>query len=664
MKRSSLYRIWYIPFMELRNSMPRITTSRDIPAQPLSEIKLENFKGIDLTSSFATVKTYRSPSALNMMPDKDGYPVKRTGYKLEHTYPDTIYAAHNYESASIGVGGEVVVIEKELIHSGINLYDGATLIYAGMAERESKSFQLDSKLWIVDGKRFLMYDGVTVSPVDQNAYVPMITIGRAPNGVGATSYRAINMLTPWVTDSFLGTEGTTAYVLSFTSLGSGAVEARILQANGTHTTITEGVGLSVNRTTGTVTFSSAPGKSPVDGQDNVEIKYQKSTDQKDKVNNCTFGILYGVNGALDRLFLSGNTAEPAFDYYSEYRDPTYFGDSWYSIIGQNAASIVGYSVLQDRLVTFKRNEEDDRNIFIRNSNIDNYGEVAFPISSVIQSEDTIGGIGSLGDEPLFLTKLGVHALTPQDMTGERVTQNRSYYINGTLLDEGELHKAKVLRFNRFFGISVNSKLYLLDGMQKTYERNEPLSAFQYECYLWDNIPATAIWERDGQLCFGTYDGKVNAFMDSADKNAYGDNVRENPEYIEGGDEPEFLADAIKGRWGTPLLNLDSWTNLKTVVNVWVVTQPYTRSGAVIQYGTDKEYEKPIKEVNTDIFSFADIDFSRFTFNTLNRPVITPTRKRAKKIKFFQVFVENDRLNEPFGVMAIVIRYRVGGKIRR
>ena len=49
--------------------------------------------------------------------------------------------------------------------------------------------------------------------------------------------------------------------------------------------------------------------------------------------------------------------------------------------------------------------------------------------------NTIQGIGAVGrynfaylNESLFATKLGIYAITAQDITGEKYTQERSFYI--------------------------------------------------------------------------------------------------------------------------------------------------------------------------------------------------------------------------------------------
>lgn len=149
---------------------------------------------------------------------------------------------------------------------------------------------------------------------------------------------------------------------------------------------------------------------------------------------CRFCILYGVSGALDRVFAAGSPDEPNVDYWSEWSDPAYFGDVSYSILGQESSPIMGYSVLADTLVTHKQGEENGRNAFVRKGELDSDGFAVFKITNVIQGDGAVAtrSFASLNSEPLFLTARGVYALTPSDVTGERYAQERSWYIGAAL----------------------------------------------------------------------------------------------------------------------------------------------------------------------------------------------------------------------------------------
>lgn len=632
--------------------MPKQIAAGAAPARRAHSISLEKFKGVDLSSSVTNVAAHRSPDAPNMMPSADGFPVKRPGWRTRLTLEGCVHGAYQLEA-----GGSVY----RLIHAGTRLYrvdtddtgeETATVLYSDMADRASAGVQLCEKLWLLDGKTYLVYDGTQVRPVSEIATVPKVTIGKAPNGKnGATSYLPVNLLTGRRTDSYCGTEETkaeTVYYLSFNALTDTAVTARVLGADGVWAEKTEGTDFTVDRTLGRVTFAAAPGKSPVDGEDNVQITYE-TAGRAEVVNKCRFCILYGVNGALDRIFIAGSPDEPNVDYWSEWRDPAYFGDVSYSVLGQESSPIMGYSVLADALVTHKQGEENGRNAFVRRGELDEDGFAVFRITNVIQGEGAAARrcFASLNSEPLFLTARGVYALTPSDVTGERYAQERSWYIASQLTRLASLADACAVVWGRFYVLSAGGTLYLLDGAQKSYESKNPYATYQYECYYWPGICASCLWVQNGALRFGTEGGAVREFLPGGASSDYSDDGA-----------------PIAAHWCTPLLNLGTWSNMKTVDNVWIVGKPYSRSGGEVSFITNRDYERLGRSYNIDIFDWDDIDFERFTFNTMDGPVVVPMRKKAKKIQTFQLKAGNARPNEPFGLLAVQINFKTGGYVKK
>ena len=191
-----------------------------------------------------------------------------------------------------------------------------------------------------------------------------------------------------------------------------------------------------------------------------------------------------------------------------------------------------------------------------------------------------------------------------------------------------------------------------------YEPNEPQSSYQMECFVWEDVDAVHIWQEGTKLRFGTQDGAVREFWPGGKDFHYNDCRK-----LDGDAGREDLI-PVKARWSTPLMNLGTWANLKTVTGVWVVGQPFLRSGGQICYATDKTPEQMTKEYYIDIFDWNDVDFNRWTFQSMDRPTVVFSPRKAKKIKLFQVCVKNERLFEPFGIFAIHINYKVGSKVKR
>ena len=178
--------------------------------------------------------------------------------------------------------------------------------------------------------------------------------------------------------------------MSLVPLDSTPVEAELLQTDGSWKPMAENSGFTVNRTAGTVMFITAPGVSPVAGQDNVRITASHTVEgYADRVNKCRIGIQFGVNGATDRLFLSGSPQLINYDWYSGLNDPTYWGDQAYSVLGQSDSAIVGYSIVNARLAAHKDSTDSDRNVIVREGTlVDN--KPAFPIVNILQGEGAIG----------------------------------------------------------------------------------------------------------------------------------------------------------------------------------------------------------------------------------------------------------------------------------
>lgn len=630
--------------------MPSVTPMQGIPKPSIKTVELSKFKGVDLSSSVTNVDVRRSPNAPNMMPSDDGFPVKRKGYHtVLRNLGGVVHAAY-----TLVKDGK----KYEIIHAGTALHlvstasDGlsASKIYTDMADAPSCAVQLGGKLWILDGKTYLVYDGAAVKPVSEIATVPKITIAKAPNGKnGATSYKPTNFLTGKRTDSYLGIADEKVYFLSFNALTGTAVSAQKMDANGNWQKMSEGIDFAVDRLIGKVSFTSAPGKSPVEGEDNVQITYEIQG-KAQTINRCQFCFLYGVNGALDRVFASGSASEPNVDYWSEFNDPAYFGDLWYGVLGQESSPIVGYSVIADSLVTHKAGEENERNAFVRKGEVDKDGFAVFKITNVMQGEGAVANRSfvSMNSEPLFLTGRGIYAMAPSDMTGERYAQNRSWYINGALT-RAELSDASAVVWGRFYALAVpgEKRIYLLDAEQKTYAEKAPQASFQYEGYYFTDVDAACIWTQGKALRFGTADGRVCEFYTEDTSNSYMDD-----------DKP------IKAHWTTPLMNLGTWANLKTVTNAWVVGKAYARSGGEVYYITNRDYEQLGRSYNIDIFNWSDIDFNRFTFSTWDGPMVVPMSKKAKKIQLFQMKVANERPIEAFGLLAIQINFKMGGKVKK
>jgi hypothetical protein len=536
--------------------------------------------------------------------------------------------------------------------------DKFNLIYSEANKRRSQSWQIDEKLIIVDGKDIYKYpknashpDEITVYS-DNKGYTPLITIAKSPSG-GGTAYEPFNMLQSEFEEKFTVDSDSASAVdfqLSFGDLDATEVYAEILDSNGEWNGLTEDVDFTVDRQTGVVTFVTAPGVTPITGEDNVMIRASKTIQgYKERVARCTFGILYGVGGVSDRLFLSGNPDYPNWDFFSEQNDPSYFPDINYSVLGSKASAIVGYAIVNNYLATFKDEYDTQRSVFIREGTFikneaTNIDEPVFRIVNTLQGNGAIAtyAFGNLQTEPLFLTREGIYAITPQDITGKEYSQNRSFYLNGSLTKEEHLEDAIATVYKDQYILAVNNKLYILDGLQATRtDRAEPYSTRQYAGFYCTNIPALTMWVEDQALWVGTEDGRMCRFETDIDNlESYNDDGR-----------------AIYSCWETPDLDGRLFYKNKTFKYFAIRLKGTYRTSfglLVKMFGSWRRiFEKTILQRS---FDFNNVDFANFTFalDVSNR--VAHTKVRVRKVDKARFKVENGELNEPFGLVDLALEY--------
>ena len=375
--------------------------------------------------------------------------------------------------------------------------------------------------------------------------------------------------------------------------------------------------------------------------------YRTVSGYADRINKCSIGIQYGINGAMDRLFLSGNPDYINQDWFSEQNDPTYFADTSYGSLGTAKSAIMGYSVINNYLAAHKDENETDQFIVLREGVIVN-DKPAFRTVNTLQGAGAIAkdSFGYLSSEPLFLTRLGVYAITAQDITGEKYGQNRSFYLNGRLLDESNLEKALAFVYKDMYWLCVNDVAYILDGLQPLQtDKSLPYSTRQYVGFYRTNIPANCMWEKEGELYFGTKDGRICKFYTDPDAlESYNDDGK-----------------AIECIWETPDIDGKLFYKNKTFRYMAVRLKAAMASTIEIYAKKNNRWAFIKKDSSSGSkFSFSMISFSNFIFSSDKVQKIMSTKLRLKKVDSARFRLFNSELNEPFGLFDIAFEYVENG----
>lgn len=623
-----------------------------IPDSPKKyKTEYSKFKGVDLSSNPTQVDSTRGAmGTVNLISDSGGFPEKRKGWRVLQSCEAPVNGLYR---------GVIKGKEYFLVHGGTKLYqwtDGSIKeLKSGLTNGKGTAFTLNDKIYVLTGGEYLVFDGETVKDATADAYVPTTSIANKPEG-GGTSFEDVNLLSSKRKNEFCADGSATVYQLDTTDVESIAevkVDAKVWESSK----------YTLDGKKGQVKFTTAPPKPSIAGKDNVTITFVKTVEgYKDKIIKCTIAGIYGGK-SQDRVFLSGNPDAQDTDWRCESNNPLYFSDLSYTKVGADGAAIIGYSAISDSQAIIKADDRSETTIYFRGYNIDTTtSKVQFPVRRAAAGAGAVAkrAFAYLPEEPVFLSRTGVFALTSSNITALQVARNRSYYVDAALTKEEHLENACAVVWNGYYVLAVNGHAYVMDTNQNVAYKPQSYGDYVYECYYWDNFPAVRMMESRGNLYFGTSDGKIcrlNTDIDTMQAYSDGGTMGEDGKITGGA--------AIAAEWHTKADDDGDFMTYKTMVKrgSGIMMKPYTRSSLQVYARTERDFGRKIREGIADIFNWEDIDFSRFTFNTNDAPQVLPFNSKVKKYKTLQLIAKNEALNEAFGLFGIIKRYTIGTMVR-
>ena len=428
-----------------------------------------------------------------------------------------------------------------------------------------------------------------------------------------------------------------------------------------------------------IKFNSRSGeklKQKVPGQDSLRIIYEELDTRKngsiyygrynpERLALIQSGIVakYG-NVSLDRFFYAVENKI----YYSEPEKPWLIPDDNYLIIG-NGVPIVGMHRYNYALVAVTRSTAE-HTVFMIQEQTQEIAKTVYDASgAVASSSDTIyyfqvrpttSGTGAVAprsfgvliDDPLFLASSGIYAISTQTYTSSTVIANRSMMINPWLTQEQDMDKAACAVWKHMYLLALNNHVYVLDSNNRLRTNNHA----GYECYYWDNVPATLFLSYDGNLFFATAEGRWCRFnTDLAAAVAYSDGGT-----WDSASEEMTGGEAIRARYALTVDHDGMPQYFKKLMKKGfaVAIYPYGKAGAKVYYEKNGAGEQLVADVNASITTFDNVDFEDFSFETTDTVRIIYPKKKVKKYKTLQLIVENDEIDEQFGLVSVTKTYTV------
>lgn len=586
-----------------------------------------NFKGVDFANEPSLVNLSRSPDALNVWKDYNstqGSCIEtRPGYRKIAKYSNNINGIYMYK-------------EKALVHAGNILYlwdnfpgepDELKVLNDNMNNARSNFIIFNDKVYILDGKHYLCFDGETAKEANElDTYIPTTTINRYPSG-GGEMYQDVNCLTPYRKNSFLSDGKSTEYYLDTTSIAD-VVKVTIDDVETTDFTVNKAVGM--------IKFTTPPKEPDQDGADNVVVTFKKNVEgYYNRIANCTIITVFD-----NRIFYSGNNDYPNAIFHCALNNPLYVEDLAYYEDGTSESAVKKMVVGNNVLWVLKENSQQKDTIFYHTATTDSTGKV-YPNYQGNISLGCYADAINYKDDVVFLSRNGLEGISSTEITSRQLLNHRSSLVDNRLINENNFSLAQMAEWKGYLVILAGESLYLAD-MRQIFQG---INGSEYEWYLWNIASAkpVIIKEYKDKLYIGSKDGSIFVFEGTNDN-----------------------GEAINSYWTMPMDNFGYGNMTKTTNKRGGIAKIKTIPNGMVKVSeiTNKDLNgKFIKEYSTTGFDFNNIDFSNFTFNTgVNSYIVY----KIKEKKFTELSLKfySDELDKPFGIYSAILEAFVGGYVKK
>jgi len=617
--------------------------------KPPSPIKIDQFLGLNESVGDTEIKLGESVKQENFRITKNYKPEKRPGHnKFIESTTDIMGSWHGE------LGGKDVILfttggflyqynlnistsETELANLSVTPWDDSLVWVDGdvwdeslnpavtqigaIADEKTEFLWFNSQVHIKTLTNWKTYDGTTYA--DMVAYVPTVAVNAPPTG-GGTLFEEQNLLTGKKKMTFIQASSATAFKLSEASIES--VDKVYL--NGVLKVLT--IDYTVNLTTGTVTFVSAPTNGAT-----IEVEWTKTVAGNSAlVLSHKFMVDYGIDNDTN-LFIFGGTHEPNTFRYSMVGKPNYFPANAFVNVGSNQFSVTDLVAQQQSLLVFK----EDSTYIVRPTVNPLYESNAGLNPYDFGYEDLNEKIGNVAPKGVQLIKD-----TPVSLDGFSMwlwsityveTQRGADIISDRMkLSLEDLDLSTAVTFNyqnqKEYWVCVGDKVYIWNYGNDTM-------------YIYTNVSADQFLDVNNKVYFTS-----------------GTEIRRFDKSFTGDDELEIPCKLYLG-----FSDFGSLQYRKMMRDEWVAISPASRTSVDIKFITDK-----VEEVGAETYTveyrfldFDDIDFNDISFNSNVNPQPNRLKAKVKKFTYIQVLFENNTNNETLTILKLLMQAQVQGYSR-
>lgn len=486
------------------------------------------------------------------------------------------------------------------------------------------------KIFPFGGKLYIMSAGNTVvykegSFQREEPYIPLVIAGATPAG-GGTMLENLNILTPYRRIDFSADGEATAYVLP----EEAEEVTKILIDNYEKDVASAGV---FDPDTHTFTFNTAPAK----GVGNVEFTYRASEAAAEKTRlkivDCTLWETF--NGSTDtRLFLSGDGSNMC--YYTGV--PT-----------QGDAGLLYFPAMYEVAVDM----------------------ASSPVTGLVRHYTKL---------LVYTEKDGVYTITYEPVTLEDGTVTAGFYLRAAHKEFGNEAMGQIQTVENYprsisggsiYEWRITSSFYkderyarrVSDMVAKTLKRADPGRIVTcddnhdktYYVFLNDEEGTVLVNRyalgKEGVWCiyksalcqdvrFALMQGGDMVFMTMDDMFYFSRDASKDVGVHLTGD-----AQTIRAIWESGFMDFGAAYRKKYSSRIYVSILPETSSWLTVTASTDRRESYTEKSIGSNVFSFANANFGRWSFNMNRIPKINRIRLKVKKFVYYKLIFKVEGLGD-------------------
>lgn len=484
-------------------------------------------------------------------------------------------------------------------------------------------FGFSESAYILDGKKYRQWDGTTYGEVA--GYVPLVLVSALPSGSG-TELEQVNKLSDKRRAQYSPDGKATVFQLPETGLASVDSVRKNAQAV---------TGWTADAEKGTVTFSEAPEA----GTNTIEITYSTGISFRSQVEAMRFSELY--NGAQDtRVFLYGDGSNQVFysglDTDGKAR-ADYFPDLNVANIGEANTPVTGLIRHYSRLIAFKT--ESTYSISYSTITLEDGRVTAgFYITPVNRT------IGNAAMGQVMLVSNSPRTLHGQDCYE---WSNVSRYSSNLSSDERQAKRISDRVYETLSGMDAErcvcwdddySQQYFIAFGKTALVHNYAADAW----YYYSNFDAVCFLSFKGELYFGTSGGELRKLDDG---------------------ERSIAGEEIDAYWESGSIDFGEDFRRKYIAQIWVGLKPTENSEVIVTVQTDRKSVYAEKVVQRKMASFANADFTDWSFETNYKPFMQRLKIKAKKVTYYKMVFKSRSDTTGATVVALDMRVRYNGYVK-